>query len=624
MDRIFLEYYEEELTHIRTLAAEFADMHPAVARNLSLDTAPCPDPYVERLLDGVAFLAARTRLKVDAERSRFARSVIDVLYPDLLSPTPATAMAVLKPGQQVQTMNAGHLVKRGTRLVSSLQPGLSTRMTFTTAQDVTLWPLEIASVGYYQDRSALAAAGITAPAGVASEAALRITIARTGKGKLSELALDRLDLHFAGRTKAALLFDTIFGVCTAVGARQAGKQGRLAPLPEPQMVGIGDAEALMPRTRPTFEGYRLLREYFMMPERFHYVRVAGLQPVIRSCDAGLDIIFLLRRAAPELADLAPADFELFATPLINLFERECNVIELDARRTRQVLYADRTRPRDFEIYRITHVEDAEAEGADAEIPALFSLGQNRGNGWVYSTERRPRRATEDERREGMTRTTYTGDDVFLAISRPVGMPTGRPLKRIEITALCTNRDLPILDDNPSLSLESGDPVETIRLLGALRPPQNSIPAALPAGADSESRADELAWRLVAQLSLNFLSLAKDGRGVDPLHALLDLYADRGDPVLGRHVRSIVRIDSQPVVERLAIPGPMCFGRGTEVMLHVDQSVLSGQSSLLLSALLARLFARHAGINGFVRTRTRLLQRQEDVPWPMTPGNRFLI
>lgn len=624
MDRIFLEYYEEELTHIRTLAAEFADMHPAVARNLSLDTAPCPDPYVERLLDGVAFLAARTRLKVDAERSRFARSVLEVLYPDLLSPTPATVMAVLKPGQQVQTMNGGHLVKRGTRLVSSLQPGLSTRMTFTTAQDVTLWPLEIVSVGYYQDRSALAAAGIAAPAGVAAEAALRITIARAGKGKLSELALDRLDLHFAGRTKAALLFDTIFGVCTAVGARQAGKQGRLAPLPEPQMVGIGDAEALMPRTRPTFEGYRLLREYFMMPERFHYVRVGGLQPVIRSCDAGLDIIFLLRRAAPELADLAPADFELFATPLINLFERECNVIELDARRTRQVLYADRTRPRDFEIYRITHVEDAEAEGADAEIPALFSLGQNRGNGWVYSTERRPRRPTEDERREGMTRTTYTGDDVFLAISRPVGMPTARTLKRIEITALCTNRDLPILDDNPSLSLESGDPVETIRLLGALRPPQHSIPAALPVGADAESRADELAWRLVAQLSLNFLSLAKDGRGVDPLHALLDLYADRGDPVLGRHVRSIVRIDSQPVIERLAIPGPMCFGRGTEVMLHVDQSVLSGQSSLLLSALLARLFARHAGINGFIRTRTRLLQRQEDVPWPMTPGNRFLI
>ena len=204
------------------------------------------------------------------------------------------------------------------------------------------------------------------------------------------------------------------------------------------------------------------------------------------------------------------------------------------------------------------------------------------------------------------------------------MPDVRPLKRLDIMALCTNRDLPILDDNPSLTLESGDPVDAVKLLGALRPPQPAIPAALPTGAESQSRADELAWRFVAQLALNFLSLAKDGKGVDPLHALLDLYADRGDPALARHVRSIVRIDSRPVIERLEIAGPMCFSRGIEVTLHVDQSVLSGQSVLLLSALLARLFARHAGINGVVRTRTRLLQRQEDVPWPMTPGNRYLI
>ncbi|MBZ9810857.1 MULTISPECIES: type VI secretion system baseplate subunit TssF [unclassified Mesorhizobium] len=624
MDRVFVEYYEEELTHIRGLAAEFADMHPAVARNLSLDTVPCPDPYVERLLDGVAFLAARTRLKVDAERSRFSRSVLDVLYPDLITPAPATAMVVLKPGQQVQTMLDGHVVKRNTRLVSSLQPGLSTRCTFSTAQEVTLWPIAINSVSYFQDRSALAAGGIATIGGVHGEAALRITLARTGKGKLHELALDRLDLYFARRTKASLLFDAIFGTCSTVGARAQGNTNPFSPLPAPDMVGISDDEALMPRTRPTFEGYRLLREYFMMPERFHYVRVSGLQPIVRRCDAGFEIVFLFRRPVPELADLTPVDFELFATPIINLFERECNVVEVDARKTRQVLHADRTRARDFEIYRIIRVEDADTEGNEAEIPELFSLGQNTGGGWVYSTERRPRRATEEERRDGLTRTSYTGDDVFLAVSRPLATPANRPLKRLDVLALCTNRDLPILDDSPTLTLEAGDPVETVRLLGALRPPQPAIPAALPTGADGESRADDLAWRLIAQLMLNFVSLAKDGRGVDPLHALLDIYADRGDPSLARHVHSIVRVDSRPVVERLQINGPMCFGRGTEVTLHVDESVLAGQSTLLLSALLARLFARYVGINGFVRTRTRLLQKQEDVPWPMTPGNRYLI
>lgn len=624
MDRVFLDYYEEELAHIRALAAEFADMHPAVARNLSLDTVPCPDPYVERLLDGVAFLAARARLKVDAERSRFARSVLDVLYPDLVTPAPAAAMAVLRPGKQVQTMLTGHTVARGTKLVSSLQPGLSTRSTFTTAQDVTLWPVEIAAVTYHQDRSALAAAGIGPMGGAAVEAALGLTLSHSGKGRLAELTLDRLDLHFGGRAKAPLLFDAIFGACVACGARAEGKGNTAKPLAPPEMAGIGDGEALLPRTRPTFEGYRLLREYFIMPERFHYARIAGLQPVVRVCEARLEIIFLLRRAAPELADVKPADFELFATPIVNLFERECNVIEIDRRRTRQVLHADRTRPIDFEIYRVTRVEDADKEGPEAAVPALFSLGQNRGDGWVHSTERRRRRMTEEERRQGLTRTSYTGDDVFLSLSQPLGASTARAPKRLDIVALCTNRDLPILDDNPTLTLESGDPVEQVRLIGALRPPQPALAAALPAGAEEESRADELAWRLVAQLSLNFLSLAAEGRGADPLHALMDLYADRGDPRLARHVRSIARVESRPVIERLAIDGPLCFGRGTEVTLSVDQSVLSGQSTLLLSALLARLFARHAGINGFVRTRTRLLQRQEDVPWPMTPGNRYLI
>jgi len=623
MDRVFLDYYEAELTHIRGLAAEFAALHPSIARNLSLDTVPCPDPYVERLLDGVAFLAARTRHKVDAERSRFTRSILEVLYPDLVAPAPAMGMAVLTPGQQVQTMPTGYLVKRGTRLISSLQPGLSTRCTYTTGQDVTLWPLTVTSVGHYQDRSALAAAGIRPIDGVQGESALRITIAHSGKGFLKELQLDQLDLCFAGRPKAATLFDTLFGVTAAVGARPEGKDNAIAPLPAIGMVGVRDAEALLPRTRPTFEGYRLLREYFLMPERFHFARVSGLAPVVRRCDAGLDIIFLFKRPTPEMADIGPADFQLFVTPIVNLFERECNVIEIDRRRTRQVLHADRTRPRDFEIYRVTRVEDADIEGPDSNLPALFSLGQNRGSGWVYSTERRPRRPAEDERRQGVTRTSYTGDDVFLAISSPADS-LSRPIARLDIVALCTNRDLPILDDNPSLTLESGDPVENIRLMGALRPPRPAMAAALPSGPEGESRADELAWRMVSQLSLNFLSLAADGKGEDPLHALLDLYADRGDQGLARHVRSITRVESRPVIERLPIAGPMCFGRGTEITLHIDQSALAGHSALLLSALLAQLFARHSGINGFVRTKTRLLQKQEEVQWPITPGNRPLI
>ena len=98
----------------------------------------------------------------------------------------------------------------------------------------------------------------------------------------------------------------------------------------------------------------------------------------------------------------------------------------------------------------------------------------------------------------------------------------------------------------------------------------------------------------------------------------------GDPALARHARSLVRVTSAPVIERLDLPGPLCLGKGIEITLHVDEGPLSGGSVLLLSALLARLFARHASINSFVRTRTRLQQKQEEVTWPMALGNRDLI
>lgn len=623
MDRNFLTYYEEELAHIRDLATEFAALHPTVARNLSLDSVPCPDPYVERLLEGVAFLAARTRLKVDAESSRYVRNLLDELYPDLVGPAPAATMAVLHPGPQVQTMLDGHVVQRGTRFVAAFREGISTRATYTSSQDVSLWPIALDRVEYLQDKGALNAAGLDRPD---AEAGLRLTISRVGPGSLAELSLDRLDLWFVGGSRGGAIFDAVFGHNQGAIARSAKSGGAGRPLDGPALVGVADREGLLPRVRPAFEGYRLMREYFLMPDRFHFLRLDGLNRSLRDCTQGTcEIVIYLSSSRPEIADIAAKDFRLFVTPLVNLFEKECNVIEIDGRSAAHVVHADRTRPRDFEIYRLLRVEDAESDGADATVEPLYSVGQHRGSGLVYTTERRPRRPGEDEIRRGQTRTSYTGDDLFLSIARPADATVTKAVRRLDIRALCTNRDLPILDDNPKLSLETGDPVGRVELLSPFRRPRGSITSALPnIVSGGESQLDDLAWRLISQLSLNYLSLAEPGLDAEPLRAMLELYSGRGDPALSRHARSITRVRSRQVVERLGIPGPMCFGHGIEITLDVEETALAGGSTLLLSALLNQLFARHSAINSFVRTKTHLMQRQEDVSWPMSPGNRALI
>ena len=47
------------------------------------------DPYVERLLEGFAFIAAAIQLKIDAEFPRFTQHLLEIVYPHYLAPTPA-------------------------------------------------------------------------------------------------------------------------------------------------------------------------------------------------------------------------------------------------------------------------------------------------------------------------------------------------------------------------------------------------------------------------------------------------------------------------------------------------------------------------------------------------------
>ena len=64
MDPKLLDYYNSELHYIREMGADFAKRYPKIAGRLGLDGFKCDDPYVERLLEGFSFLAARIQYKL--------------------------------------------------------------------------------------------------------------------------------------------------------------------------------------------------------------------------------------------------------------------------------------------------------------------------------------------------------------------------------------------------------------------------------------------------------------------------------------------------------------------------------------------------------------------------------
>ena len=145
MDPQLLNYYNEELTYMRESAGEFAKLHPKIASRLGMHGVEVADPYVERLIEAFCLMSARTRIKLDAEFPRFTQRLLEVIYPNYVSPTPSIAVAQLHPNIQEGDFSKGFSVSRDTAFYSKIPEGEETACQFRSTQNVTLWPIEIVS-----------------------------------------------------------------------------------------------------------------------------------------------------------------------------------------------------------------------------------------------------------------------------------------------------------------------------------------------------------------------------------------------------------------------------------------------------------------------------------------------
>src|SRR5580658_4425636 len=202
MDTRLLDYYNRELRYLRELGGEFAKEYPKVSQRLGLDSFECADPYVERLLEGFAFMAARVQLKIDSEFPRFTEHLLEMLCPHYLCPTPSMVVVQLRPDPAQGTLNDGFSVARGTALTSNVGRGDTTACEYRTAHEVALWPIELVSLthtGYERGLEPLPVSPQRPAKG-----ALRVRLRTTNGLPFSALGLDRLPLFIRGTDAVSL------------------------------------------------------------------------------------------------------------------------------------------------------------------------------------------------------------------------------------------------------------------------------------------------------------------------------------------------------------------------------------------------------------------------------------
>ncbi len=624
MDPRILEYYNRELQFMQEMGAEFAEAYPRIAARLGLEGLECADPYVERLLEGFAFLAARIQLKLDARHPQLTQHLLEMVYPNFLAPVPSCSIVEFVPDLKEGAQLAGFAIPRGSSLKTPLGKGDRTACEFRTCHDVTLWPLTVVEAKYLAGTGALAVQGI--PVDGRARASIRLRLKAAPGVRIEALDIDSLTFFLkATPTLTQALYEQIVADCVGVCLRstQPGAPVTVRPAASVRQVGFAQEEALLPVTRRGFHGYRLLQEYFAFPDRFHFFALDDLRDGVRGCEGEeLEVYLTLSRVHNALENALDAShFRLFCAPAVNLFPRAADRIHVDLYDTEHHLVADRNRPADFELFSVERLTAVGADGESiGEIRPFYGADHHTDPGspaLYYTLQRRPRVLSVRQQQLG-TRAAYVGSECFVSVVDSAQRQLEGRIRQIDAQVLCTNRDLPVQlatrQGRTSFLIEGGVPVESVRCIAG-----PSAPRASPAFGDT-------AWRLIAHLSLNYLSLMQE-RGASSaqmLREMLALYRDPNDAAAARQVEGVVGVGYRPLVWRMPIPGPITYGRGLEITLTLDDAPFEGAGILVLASVLERFFASYVSINSFTQTRLESTVRGTIKTWPVRAGSRQIV
>ena len=652
MQQEFLDLYERELNVLYDRAAAFAVEFPGLADRLGGLTRDRIDPGLAGLLEGAAFLAARVQMKQASEFDTFTTTLLEQLLPGYLAPVPSATLLQASPDFAAPDLAQGRRFAPGAYLDATYRErDQRVACRFRLSAPLELWPLELDRAAYFTSPAPLQALGLEAATDTAAGLRLRM-VRRTGPGTpdpdtdqptgrdappaaggLADAGLDRLAMHLHGPMAGMIaLYEQIFGRCTRVTLRWLDPRGDpvfvRAPPGTVEQLGFDEHEAFFPEDGRLFRGFQLLREFYMLPQKFLGFRLVGLGRLIAPITApAFDLLFEFDQPDPTLAPLVGADtFRLYTVPALNLFSERSTRVKIGPERREHVVLPQPSPHENYEVHSVQAVR-AHYGGKRKPIPVWPVYGrpsdaQRSSEALYYQLRRRARQLSATEIRRGQ-QGEYIGTESLITLHEPATIDDPDRVQSLQADLLCTNRHLPAMlpvgQAAADFRLVEDTSVTFTCLIGPT-PPR-------PALTDQESpdprfggRGPRL-WQLINCLSFNQLGLTDRHPG-DPaagLRDMLALFADLSDSISGRQVQGLISAQTRAVVRSVRRPDGFAPARGLEVTLTFDERAFEGSGIPLLGAVLDRVLADYVQVNSFTETVITAQRRGEIMRWPPRSG-----
>jgi type VI secretion system protein ImpG len=601
MDEL-LRYFEEELGLFGLYAREFRNRFPKPASDLHISGETYEDPSVARLIQSVALMSARIKKRLDDDYPRFTESMLESLYPHYLRPLPSHSIVQIGNRGAPELLPELRLVPRGSTLRTSAVQGMI--CFFRSVYDVTLAPVSLSRAEFSSVVNAPRA--VRLPRG--ASACISIVVERgSDKVDLSSGEMPVLRLFVDGEpSMRAALLDTLM-MRTAAAFVQVNHESAWLPLERIplRLAGLGEDDAMVPFPARSHPAFRLLTEYFSYPEKFNFVDIdlAELTRLLPP-QCGRFTLHLALAGVPAdssdarlLSTLSHKNLLLGCTPVINLFEKAGEPVQLAHTSAEYPLCADSAHAWAYEIHSVNAVRLVHG-GPGGPVTRFEPLYSVHADGAPSNGQRHYWITRRDE----TTAAISPGHETRIALIDSDFRPSDTGGTTLSAEVSCTNRDLPcqlrygeLQGDMHSDCVPSSSP---IRLLRKPSPTYRF-----------ESR-NGAHWRLISHLALNYARLTN--AGLADFQKMLALYDLPRSAISQRQIKGIVGLEHGTVRAWIKTEPVSSLMPGIRIRMSIDEQAFVGSGVYVFAQVMDRYFALNGQLNCFTQLEIVSQQTGEEI------------
>jgi type VI secretion system protein ImpG len=588
------DYFDAEMRLLNEAAIEFARSYPEQAGMLNLTEVRDRDPYIERLLEGMAYLTAHLRSRIDDDVPEISQTLLAQMWPQFIRPFPSCTVIEFTP--KINQLPKPKLYHKGTRVFSDpvgedanerkRVKEEKTCCEYRTVNAMTLNPIRISQASLKE--------------AVQGGSVITIEFEIGASAEIDKLDLENLPIYLHGYPSLTLdlwyyLTNSIREIRLRIPSylgddiHNLGGQSRIAP------ANLDIENSILPKSGRTFVGTHLLHEYFCFREKFLFFNILGLD--------SMDLPEGCKRFAVEMhiEKKLPGDyridektFRLHCVPAVNLFKTESEPVTIDHRSSEYRVVADVKRPNSLAIYSIDKVE---------------SIGARSGHRHSYHSIHELNAPSDSPRHYHVsTRNRVNGnEETFIA----VGGISNYETETLSCNIHAYNGHYPrryLYEGSIRNSSKNNNELpKRIGLSNITRPTPTYMP---PADVSYQ-------WGLIAHLALNYSSIVE----IETLKRILHLYEWTGKSDNQRKIEGIKDIHLELYQEMYR--GALM--RSMEISLTLHEGNYASISDIaLFGQVLHIFFTLYANINTVVRTHVHCHPSGKELSWQPALGETSLM